>query len=129
VGLKDTLFPVFRMPGNKNKFDPVQQPDIGKLFFRLFPPVPALINGDTVDPVKKGPAVRADGIGLVHADGSCYGLIGAAIVVYVYTMRILIRSNFHDSGSVINLLAGRHGDRAANKKSVAHGLIYFSIIP
>ena len=69
VGLKNTLFPVFRMPGHNDKLDPIQQTDIGKLFFCLLPPVAAAINGDAVDLVEKGPTARSGFIRLVHAAG------------------------------------------------------------
>lgn len=64
VGLDNTFFPIFRMPGNNDKLDPFQKADIGKLLSCLLPPVAAVINGNTIDLVEKGPTVR-----LIHAAG------------------------------------------------------------
>ncbi len=65
VRFKDTLCRVIRVPGNKDKLQPVAQTHGGKLSFRLLPPVVTVINGNTVHPVKKIPGIR------VHHNRHC----------------------------------------------------------
>ncbi len=55
VGLKDTLFRVFRMFRDEDKLHPLCQPHSGKLSTGLLPSVPAVLQRDAVDSVEKSP--------------------------------------------------------------------------
>ena len=79
VGFEDTLLPVLRMPDNNNKFQPLKQADSGKLFSCLLPSVPAVVNGDAVNFVKKGPGVFSVFNWLLHCAGLVICLLGTCL--------------------------------------------------
>lgn len=58
MGLENALFRITGMFFHNNKFNPFQQTDPGQFFFGLLPPVDSIFYGDTVDFIKKQPAVR-----------------------------------------------------------------------
>lgn len=64
--LKDSLFPVFRMWIDQDKFHPVQEADGGKLLLYLFAPISPIMQGNTVDPVKEIPAPALIPAALIH---------------------------------------------------------------
>jgi hypothetical protein len=69
VGLKDPLFLIYRMFCDNNELHALQQTDIFKLSPGLLCPIWPRLQGDTIDLVKKGPAVRLVCFRLVHVTG------------------------------------------------------------
>jgi hypothetical protein len=69
MGLKNPLFPIIGMFCDNDEFHALQQTDIFKLFPGLLCPIGPRLQGDTIDLVKKGPAVRLVCFSLVHGTG------------------------------------------------------------
>ena len=66
MGLKNSLFPVFRMRVDQDKFHSLQQTNTGKLLFCLSAPICPFMQGDTVNPVEKIPASLLVAAALMH---------------------------------------------------------------